>query len=113
MDGQSDLVAQGTSDNLGDAVEGIRRVLGKGEARTQRVEKLALEVGVEQPKDVVPQDGILGLIGDGHVNLTVTRHGQVSKNQLSSKGTNRDELPVCVSRKVGFTKEGPNGPGST
>ena len=72
-----------------------------------------MEVGVEHPKDVILQDGILGLIRDSRVNLTVTRHDQVPNNQSASKGTDGDELAVGVSRKVAFTKEGQNGPSST
>ena len=52
MNGQSDIIAHGISDNLGNAFRGIRRILG--EARTERIEKLVLEVGVEHPKDVIP-----------------------------------------------------------
>ena len=111
MNGQSDIVAHGISEDLGNAVQGIRRILG--EARTERIEKLVLEVGIEHPKDVIPQDGILGLIRDSRVNLTVTRYDQVSNDHLASKGTDGDELILDVSRKNIFPKEGPNGPCST
>ena len=51
MYGQGDLIAHGIRDNLRDAVQGIRRILGK--ARTERVKKFALEVSIEHPKDVI------------------------------------------------------------